>query len=189
MALFASLPERGTSVLWIEKDVTALRVRRDGRLLGARYHDLLESTPDGIVLADRTGHVVIANSHAEHLFGYGHGELDGQPVEMLLPERLRELQALTVAHRMLYADMVFVHKCLHGKVNVELSDLGLVPLASCTRANGCRLAQRHSNSKTSQLFCIRAACKWNKLPPALVSCRSLSMFKILLHNHLFLSQS
>ena len=76
--------ERGISLLWIEKDVTALRVRRDGRLLSARYHDLLESTPDGIVLADRTGHVVIANSHAEHLFGYAPGELDGQPVEMLI---------------------------------------------------------------------------------------------------------
>jgi ribonuclease P/MRP protein subunit RPP40 len=104
-------------------------------------------------------------------------------------DRLRELQALTVANRLVYADMVFVHKCLYGKINVDISDLGLVSLASCTRANGCRLTQRHSNSKTSQLFCIRAACKWNKLPPALVSCRSLSMFKILLHNHLFLSQS
>ena len=90
--------ERGISLLWIEKDVTALRVRRDGRLLSARYHDLLESTPDGIVLADRTGHVVIANSHAEHLFGYAPGELDGQPVEMLLPERLRSMHVSHRAH-------------------------------------------------------------------------------------------
>jgi hypothetical protein len=109
--------------------------------------------------------------------------------DVLLLEKVQQRFTKSIANRLVYADMVFVHKCLYGKINVDISDLGLVPLASCTRANGCRLAQRHSNSKTSHLFCIRAACKWNKLPPALVSCRSLSMFKILLHNHLFLSQS
>jgi hypothetical protein len=86
-------------------------------------------------------------------------------------EHMRELQALTFANGMLYADIVFVHKCLHGKV-VEGSDLGLMPLASSTRAKGCLLAQRHSNNKTSHLFCIRAVSSWNKLPAALVLCRS-----------------
>ncbi|HND98985.1 MAG TPA: ATP-binding protein, partial [Plasticicumulans sp.] len=42
--------------------------------------------------------VVIANSHAEHLFGYAPGELDGQPVEMLLPERLRSMHVTHRAH-------------------------------------------------------------------------------------------
>ena len=104
-------------------------------------------------------------------------------------ERLRVLQALTIANRMLYADMVFVHKCLHGKVNVDVSGLGLVPLVSNTRATGCRLAQRHSNNKTSHLFCIRAVSNWNKLPAALTSCQSLSLFKSLLHKHMLLNQS
>jgi protein-histidine pros-kinase len=71
------------------KDVTSLKVLRDAKLLEAKYRDLLESMPDGIVLANSTGHVVLANSQAERLFGYSVGELRGQPVETLLPERFR----------------------------------------------------------------------------------------------------
>jgi len=72
-----------------EKDVTGLKVLRDARSLDARYRELLESTPDGIVMVAETGHILIANSQAERLFGYGPDELLARPVEMLLPERLR----------------------------------------------------------------------------------------------------
>src|SRR5208282_5234320 len=34
-----------------------------------------------------TGRVVLVNSQAEKVFGYRRGELMGQPVEMLLPQR------------------------------------------------------------------------------------------------------
>ena len=63
-----------------------MRSRRDGPKLlraalqlTARYGDLLESTPDGMLLVDETGHVILANAHAESLFGYGHGEMHGCP--------------------------------------------------------------------------------------------------------------
>lgn len=71
------------------KDVTSLKVLRDAKLLEAKYRDLLESMPDGIVLANSTGHIVLANSQADRLFGYPAGELRGRPVETLLPERFR----------------------------------------------------------------------------------------------------
>jgi protein-histidine pros-kinase len=77
-------------VLSTKKDVTQLRVQRDAKLMEARFRDLLESTPDGIVMVNPTGHIVFVNSHAEHLFGYSHGELRGRPVEILLPKRLRD---------------------------------------------------------------------------------------------------
>jgi hypothetical protein len=69
-------------------------------------------------------------------------------------ERLRELLALTIANRMMYSDTVFIHKCLHGKVNVAASDLGLFPRSSNTRGDGHRLIQRHTNNRTSHLFCF-----------------------------------
>jgi PAS domain S-box-containing protein len=82
--------------LLVEKDVTEIKAQRDGQLMEARFRDLLESTPDGIVMANLTGHIVIANSQAERLFGYGPGELRGRSVDVLLPQRYRSAH---VGHR------------------------------------------------------------------------------------------
>jgi PAS domain S-box-containing protein len=62
---------------------------RTARLLEARFRDLLESVPDAIVMVDVTGRIVLVNSQAELLFGYGSGMLLDQPIETLLPERFR----------------------------------------------------------------------------------------------------
>jgi PAS domain S-box-containing protein len=86
-------------ILSAEKDVTHIKVSRDAKLMEARFRDLLESTPDGIVMANPTGHIVIANSQAESLFGYAPGELRGQSVDILLPERFRRAH---VGHRSNY---------------------------------------------------------------------------------------
>lgn len=71
------------------KDVTQLKALRDAKLIESKYRDLLESTPDGIVMANSTGRIVLANTQAERLFGYSPGELRGQLIEVLLPQRLR----------------------------------------------------------------------------------------------------
>ena len=86
-------------VLVVEKDVTLIKVLRDAKLMEARFRDLLESTPDGIVMANPTGHIVIANTQAERLFGYEAGELRGKSVDTLLPERYRTAH---VGHRSNY---------------------------------------------------------------------------------------
>ncbi len=62
----------------------------------AKFRDLLESAPDAIVIVDRAGAIAIVNRRTEELFGYRRGELLGQPVEVLIPERYREQH---VGHR------------------------------------------------------------------------------------------
>jgi PAS domain S-box-containing protein len=52
---------------------------------------IVEAAPDGIVVVDGTGTIVLANQQTETLFGWARGELVGQPVEVLLPERQRSV--------------------------------------------------------------------------------------------------
>jgi protein-histidine pros-kinase len=55
----------------------------------ALFSGLLESAPDPILGIDAAGRIVFANAQTERLFGYGRAELQGQPVELLVPERFR----------------------------------------------------------------------------------------------------
>jgi protein-histidine pros-kinase len=54
-----------------------------------RARSLLESAPDAMVVTDGAGCIVLVNSQAEAQFGYRRQDLIGQPVEILIPERLR----------------------------------------------------------------------------------------------------
>jgi len=54
-----------------------------------RFRSLLESAPDAMVMCGQDGRIALVNSQAERLFGYSRGELLGEPVETLIPQRLR----------------------------------------------------------------------------------------------------
>jgi len=86
------------ALLRTEKDISHLKVMRDARLVESRYRDLLESTPDAIVMVNVTGRIVYVNSQAERVFGYRSADLVGQPVEILLPQRLRSAHLGHRAH-------------------------------------------------------------------------------------------
>jgi anti-anti-sigma factor len=64
-----------------------------GAITGAVLRKLLDALDDGIVLTDDDGVLALVNRRLEHMFGYQHGELVGQPVELLIPADLH------VAHR------------------------------------------------------------------------------------------
>ncbi len=54
-----------------------------------RFGFVVEASPNGIVLVNAQGHIVLVNACVEKLFGYEREELIGQGVELLVPERFR----------------------------------------------------------------------------------------------------
>jgi formate hydrogenlyase transcriptional activator len=51
---------------------------------------LFEFSPDAIIVTDSDGKITEANGQVGRFFGYGRGELLGQDVEVLVPERFRK---------------------------------------------------------------------------------------------------
>ncbi len=62
----------------------------------AKFRGLVMDAPDAMLLVDTAGRIILSNDEAQKLFGYTQQELEGAPLEMLVPERLRSLHA---AHR------------------------------------------------------------------------------------------
>jgi PAS domain S-box-containing protein len=54
------------------------------------FATLLESAPDAMVVSDRSGTIVFANTQTERLFGIARERLLGQPLGALVPTELRE---------------------------------------------------------------------------------------------------
>ena len=52
---------------------------------------VLESASEGILLINASGRITLVNGAAERMFGYDHEELMGQTLEVLLPDRIREM--------------------------------------------------------------------------------------------------
>jgi PAS domain S-box-containing protein len=99
-------------ILWSKKDVTALKVLRDAKLVEARYDGILDSMPDAIIMANAAGRIVLANHRAEQLFGYPRHALRGMVLEQLMPQRLR---AAHIKHRAAFAAQPLVRAMGSGR--------------------------------------------------------------------------
>ncbi|CAI3800647.1 PAS domain-containing sensor histidine kinase [Rheinheimera sp. MM224] len=55
-----------------------------------RFRRVFDSTADGLVSIDSQGFITLANTRALQMFGYEAGQLTGQPIEILLPQRYQQ---------------------------------------------------------------------------------------------------
>ncbi len=67
----------------LEKQQQTLRTSEE------RFRALIESAPDGLIISDNSGQIVLVNAQTERLLGYRREELIGRPIEILVPERVR----------------------------------------------------------------------------------------------------
>ncbi|MEW5888297.1 MAG: CHASE domain-containing protein [Pseudomonadota bacterium] len=87
LVLFALLQAVGRSR---ERETRlALQAAHDAQAREAAFRTIVDAVPNGLIVVDDKGVIRRVNAHAETLFGYTREELMGQPVEMLVPQRLR----------------------------------------------------------------------------------------------------
>ena len=91
----------GQVVLTVIRDVTdQKRAEMAMRLSENRFRSLFEFSPDAIIVTDQDGKIAETNGQVEKFFGYSRGELLGEAVEKLVPERFRQAHP---AHRSGYS--------------------------------------------------------------------------------------
>ncbi|HEY6769051.1 MAG TPA: PAS domain S-box protein [Candidatus Sulfotelmatobacter sp.] len=56
----------------------------------AKYRGLLEAAPDGMVVVNQAGEIVLLNVKAERQFGYRRDELLGKEIKIIIPEGFAE---------------------------------------------------------------------------------------------------
>ena len=81
----------------VERELAAARRRREHasmveylRVGEARVQAINATTPDAIIVADAQGNIAEWNPAARKLFGYTRNEAIGQPLTLIIPERLRD---------------------------------------------------------------------------------------------------
>jgi len=87
------------------------------KLAETKLRWMLEVAPDAILGVDTSGSIELVNAQCERLFGYERDELMGQPVEMLIPDGLRPVDAGQVGAGL---ELATLHKDGTG-IPVEIS--------------------------------------------------------------------
>ena len=90
----AGEPHHMTGIIWdiserrqTEEDLRVARLRLHSE---AKFRALLEAAPDSVLVVNQAGEIVLVNTQAEAMFGYTRTELQGKPIEMLVPVRMRD---------------------------------------------------------------------------------------------------
>ena len=84
-------PQRVEALLRLFAVRTAAEIERQDA--EAKFQDLFEFSPDGILMVDQQGRIALANRKAQIMFAYSREELIGLPVEKLVPEAVRKNHA------------------------------------------------------------------------------------------------
>jgi PAS domain S-box-containing protein len=78
----------GRVVISVIRDVSDRKKAEEAiRRSEAQFRALFEFSPDAIIASDRGGRITEVNARVESMFGYQRGELVGQSIDILVPER------------------------------------------------------------------------------------------------------
>ena len=111
-----------------------------------RYTLAFEAAPTGMVVVDRLGSIVLVNAQTETLFGYDRHDLFQKPVEMLVPQGLRQTASGSLYGLRKDGIQVPIEMCLN-----PLASNGDFVLASISDISDERQAAREKEHLTDHL--------------------------------------
>ncbi len=120
--LFKEGARRPEAVVEVNTDITGLREAQEAQ---ARLAAIVSGSRDAMLSKSLDGTILTWNHGAEELFGYTSDEVEGQSVDLLVPEEFREeerqLRAAVLAGRgMAQIETVRLHKSGH-RIDVSIS--------------------------------------------------------------------
>jgi protein-histidine pros-kinase len=123
------------------------------KLAETKLRWMLEVAPDAILGVDASGSIELVNAQCERLFGYDRDELMGQPVEMLIPEGLRPVDAGQIGAGL---ELVTLHKDgTEIPVEISLSALetpgGRLTMAALRDVTDRKLIERRLREQNVEL--------------------------------------
>jgi PAS domain S-box-containing protein len=131
--------------------------------LGEITRHLLRFSPDALIVVDDRGKIRFASDTATELFGYETTALIGQPMEMLVPERLRARHADHVSN--------FLLKPSKREMGARIADLAARRADGTEFSAGIRLAPFRIGDKIYIAAAIRDVTERQRINEALVVAR------------------
>jgi PAS domain S-box-containing protein len=124
---------------------------------------LLQFSPDALIVVDYGGTILFANATSRGLFGYTREQLMGQPIEMLVPERFRVRHGAHVAG--------FLRDPTAREMGARIIDLFARRADGTEFPAGIRLAPIQEGEKTFVAVAIRDMTERRAINDALVAAR------------------
>jgi PAS domain S-box-containing protein len=124
---------------------------------------LLQFSPDALIVVDLQGVILFANATARSLFGYSREQLVGQSIEMLVPDRFRLRHGAHLAG--------YLRDPTAREMGARIIDLFARRADGTEFPAGIRLAPVHDGEKTFVAAAIRDMTERRSINDALVAAR------------------
>jgi PAS domain S-box-containing protein len=131
--------------------------------IAAISQQLLQFSPDALIVVDAQGVMLFANATSRSLFGYSREQLVGQPIELLVPERFRFRHGAHVSG--------FLRNPIAREMGARIADLFARRADGSEFPAGIRVAPVHDGSQTFIAVAIRDMTERRAINDELVAAR------------------
>src|SRR3984885_12704520 len=131
--------------------------------IAAISQQLLQFSPDALIVVDFQGAILFANATSRGLFGYSREQLVGQSIDMLVPERFRFRHGAHMAG--------YLHDPTAREMGARITDLFARRADGSEFPAGIRLAPVNDGEKSFVAAAIRDMSERRAINDALVAAR------------------